>query len=307
MRALGFTFVEELCLLGLKINHDLSSLDSLHNTTVSKLRKICNFWARFNISIPGRLNIAKSLLLSQINYLGCIITPNREQLNSITQVISGFILGRTNISKERLFLKPEEGGLGMISIENFLTAQQAIWVKRANISTRDCWRYDLRLLAKGNCLNICPANLSVERHPILNNIVESFFRFKTAFYSRNDNFKESILLNNPILHRGLRDRGQLNHTFFLQVPAIPDDILAGLKFSDVCSEAGMHSLAEINRTCIPMLNLVSYLRLGEACTNFLNKLGRNRVTDGSALGLGPFLSRFKNGSKPIRNILGLGP
>ena len=66
---------------------------------------------------------------------------------------------------------------------------------------------------------------------------------------------------------------------------------------------GMLPLAEINRTSIPTLNLISYLRLGEACTNFLRRLGHNRVSDGSSLHISTFLNNFKNGSKPIRNVL----
>jgi hypothetical protein len=269
MRRLNFTFVDELCLLGLKITHDLSSLSLVHNTTISKMRNICNFWARFNLSIPGRINIAKSLLLSQVNYLGCIINPTAEQFTAMDQIISGFILGRTNISKERLYLDPTEGGLGMICLKNFLVAQQAIWVKRAHQSTRDCWRFDLKELAKGECLTISTDNINVDSNPILHNIAASFNTFKRAFFNRNDNYKDALLLNNPILQRGQRDRGQLNHAFFNQHPAVPYNVLAQLKFSDIFRDGAMLPLAEINQTQMLGLNLLTYMRLGQACTYFL--------------------------------------
>ena len=67
----------------------------------------------------------------------------------------------------------------------------------------------------------------------------------------------------------------------------------------------MLSLAEINHKLGSNINLVTYLRLGEALTNFVRTFAGNarRISDGSAISLENFLLRFKHGSRPIRLLL----
>ena len=89
--------------------------------TELKITKIINFWERFYLSLPGRLNIAKTLLLSQISYLGCIITPAPETLKNLKKKIEKFITGRLNIAKDRIYKQTSLGGLGMIDIEEFIS------------------------------------------------------------------------------------------------------------------------------------------------------------------------------------------
>ena len=76
----GFTVVDHITILGMKIKKNLENLSECHIVTEQKITKIINFWERFNLSLPGRINIAKTLLLSQISYLGCIITPTSDTL-----------------------------------------------------------------------------------------------------------------------------------------------------------------------------------------------------------------------------------
>ena len=205
IKNIGFTSVDKIKLLGLEINFDLSSLNQVHETTIVRILSIIRFWNRLHISLPGRINIAKSLLLSQVNYLGCIIDPSPAQLSTISNIIADFIIGTLNISRKWLYLPPAGGGLGMINVSDFLTAQQAIWVKRAYLSKRDNWRADLNNLSKGNPLTLCRADVDQARHPILFNIAGSYEKFLAKFYSTNDNYGQSFLLNNPILRRGRDD------------------------------------------------------------------------------------------------------
>jgi hypothetical protein len=76
--------------------------------------------------MPGRLTIAKTFLVSQINYLGCIFL-----MTEIQTIINGFIKKNLKISDERVQLSPEMGGLGFINISQFLDEQRCIWLLRA--------------------------------------------------------------------------------------------------------------------------------------------------------------------------------
>ena len=64
----GFQIADNFTILGLNIKADLSNLQDCHSNSLEKIRNIIAFWQRFNLSLPGRIGIAKNLLLPQINY-----------------------------------------------------------------------------------------------------------------------------------------------------------------------------------------------------------------------------------------------
>jgi hypothetical protein len=70
---LGFDVKNEITLLGLIIEGDTGSFEISFNKITQSIAKEKNFWLRFNLSLPGRIAIAKSMLYSQINYLGCFL------------------------------------------------------------------------------------------------------------------------------------------------------------------------------------------------------------------------------------------
>jgi len=303
MREVGFPFVNEINLLGATIDNNLLFLNTVHNKTIEKITNIITFWSRFNLSLPGRINIAKTLCLSQINYLGCIITPTEQQTANLDCALGKFISGKLNISKERLHLPVSEGGLDFPKISNFLTAQQTIWVKRANISTRDTWRYNLSYLCNKNCLTLSPSKIDKNFHPILYFLAESFLKFSTEFYSINDNYKSAYILNNPLIPRSRNDSGLLDNFFFSQRPELDLSVISRLKFSDIYSAVGMKTLWDMNLEFNLNINLLTYMRLGAACTSYNQSLPRNRKTTGASVNVGAFLNGFKKGSKQVRKVL----
>ena len=81
--ALGFPIVEKVKILGLEIDHNIEILTTANDKTIQKIRGIINFWQRFRLSLPGRIVIAKTLLFSQINFLGCFLMPTDEQISTM--------------------------------------------------------------------------------------------------------------------------------------------------------------------------------------------------------------------------------
>ena len=104
IKNLGFAESDSIKILGLDIDHNLDCIKEIHDTTVRKIESIANFWKRFNLSLPGRINIAKTLLLSQISYLGCILTPTDTQYEAMSAIIEHFIRKNLNISKQKIYL-----------------------------------------------------------------------------------------------------------------------------------------------------------------------------------------------------------
>lgn len=179
----GFKVVEKATLLGFEISNNNQEIYSNFEKAIEKIVKIKNHWDRFQLSLQGRITVAKTFMLSQLNYMGSILTPDTEQLNRIEYLIASFIKGKLNISKERIFLSHEQGGLGMINIKEFLCAQQVVWVKRAHTRPTDGWCYLLADRADGNILTVTTSQIDKVQFPCLYDIVYSFETFLKKFYS----------------------------------------------------------------------------------------------------------------------------
>ncbi len=72
IRDLGFVVVDKVTVLGLEICRDGVTNNNFVQI-VDKIRSIIANWVPYKLSLPGRINIAKSLMYSQINYMGCFL------------------------------------------------------------------------------------------------------------------------------------------------------------------------------------------------------------------------------------------
>ena len=125
------------------------------------------FWERFNLSLPGRLTIMKTCLISQLNYVGCFLPAPAEALDSIQRLINSFVKKNLPVAADRLYLPAELGGLGIFNISSFLKAQHCSWVLRAHRLAIDNWRFDLRAAAPGHNITLIKScDLSPEINPI---------------------------------------------------------------------------------------------------------------------------------------------
>jgi hypothetical protein len=213
IKNLGFAFDDKIKILGMEIDSELENLDINFSNALIAIKKSINFWERLNLSLQGRINVAKSLLFSQIIYLGSILMPSRQKINELQNSLDNFVLGNLNFAKNRITLPTVEGGLGMFNVEEFLTAQQCVWVLRANISTRDNWRVRLKQLCNGNVLTAGPNLIDPVANPILYGLSCSFEKLRIAHDSNNENFVKACIFNNPLFFRGKGDKLTLNATY----------------------------------------------------------------------------------------------
>ncbi len=168
------------------------------NDIENKIRNQIRFWGRFDLSLPGRVSIAKTFLYSQINYLGCFLPIGDEKINTYETLIEDYVRGSQNISKERMTLTREEGGMGLFKISIYLAGQICTWAKRAQ-SLDDNWK--LRLYAKsyGSTLNIRGGKYDMVSEPILANIAKNFATFHGKLSSTKSNVIESWVLENDAI------------------------------------------------------------------------------------------------------------
>ena len=67
------------------------------------------YWNRFNLSLPGRIKMSNTFLLSLINHLGCFIMPQEDQIDKMQKIIDNFCVGTLNCAKGRLYTFPKKG------------------------------------------------------------------------------------------------------------------------------------------------------------------------------------------------------
>ena len=72
---LGFTIVEKMKILGLWIGPDGIIVDVISRAALAKIKQLIGCWTRFNLSLKGRIAISKTMLISQVTYLGPVLTP----------------------------------------------------------------------------------------------------------------------------------------------------------------------------------------------------------------------------------------
>jgi Reverse transcriptase (RNA-dependent DNA polymerase) len=302
----GFEPVTEIKVLGCIIDSKLTKLTSNFDMAIVKIRNTANFWGRFKLSLPGRIGVAKTLMLSQLSYLGCFLTPTEDQLRSVTQIIGNFIKGGLNVSMEKIFLEVKYGGVGMININDFLIAQQCTWLKKLNNGKDDIYK---RTLAQyGYSIpGLAREVVTYENNPGIYGITKAFHTFYLEFLKVEGNIKKAPVLNNPLLKRNDTGTRLLDTDFFRRnIPPIQTNDLAGFTVDKLVTNGRLRSLDEINNFLPVQLSLVTYLRISESI-RFWDKSVAPNTNTGTDTGISfaNFQMRSKKGSKLYRNILSL--
>ncbi len=193
---MGFEIVDNIKCLGLTINNRASSLESHFDEKIAKIKQLIGNWSRFNLSLPGRIAISKTMLISQIGYIGCIVTPTQLQLNVMQSLIDNYVKASTVIANDRLYLKPSEGGLGLINLNSYISALQCSWVKRCSVTINDTWRWTLAASCNFHLDLLRADNINRELYPVTYNIAKSFSNLQTEFWKLHENFLNAPLVDN---------------------------------------------------------------------------------------------------------------
>jgi hypothetical protein len=133
----GFVLSDSIKLLGMNITRDLNNVDDIFINIGEKILGLILFWSWFRLSLPGRISILKTLLVPQLNYLGCILSPSNLVIKNIQEMLDDFTLGGIRINKSRYYTPPSEGGLCLIHVGTFLMAQKCSWIKRVHSNLID--------------------------------------------------------------------------------------------------------------------------------------------------------------------------
>ena len=211
--SLGFLISNEITVLGLKLKNEHDNFQDSWGSIENKVQMQINHWKRFNLSLPGRINIAKCMMYSQLNYLGCFLPHNEEYANRIGEKIENFVTGNIQIAKKRLFLTPQAGGLGLFNVKDFLDSQKVSWIVRAR-KLDEIWKIRIFIAGHGNVYNVRSSFINQHRFPVLHSITNAYERFLAGFTKHKENFWESPVFENQALFLQLRQKTLLTKEFF---------------------------------------------------------------------------------------------
>jgi len=289
---IGFPFTNEITILGFILRNDETMVASNYEKIRTKITNIIRFWERFNLTVPGKITIYKTLLLPHINYVASILTPDNFYLHALEEIFEKFVCKGINIGRSKIYSSVNQGGLGLFKLDNFISALQCSWIRRAKV-VNDNWKFTLRNLGRGDVLRpIDPKNNSIGI--ALRNILLSYEKFLDKFYTYQRNF--------------LFDKLYLNSRYKTR-----DGLLLDLNFFEMDSEDNVKNLTWNNCLVngefadINQFAYITGITLNRLKYNFLSGTYR-KLRKKSELATAPpqsleeFFSTTRKGSKSFRKI-----
>jgi hypothetical protein len=248
--------------------------------------------------------IVKSLVFPIVNYYMSILPPPQDWLNDFENTICDFVLNRMNVSRDKCFTDPQEGGLGLFKPSIFFKALTCSWIKRCSQLAHDNWRRIITGSVDAGMLDkIIPTDVA-ECGPLIKHIVKNFSELRDSFGISYNNYIFSPIINNE--HFFFKERGEktvFTNNFF----GIDNENIAArqLCWNDL-ADTGTGRLKSINHLNTALgYNLTpdSYNKL-----NFGFRNARAKYEDRNAASMTflDFFARKSKGSKVFRKIFEIG-
>jgi hypothetical protein len=215
IQELGFTFADKIKLLGFTLQNYGDMVATNFESITTKIDSITCFWERFYLSLPGKITIYKTFLLSQINYIATIMTPSQETIDSLEEKMEKFVVKGFSLSADKIYSPVKAGGLGMFKLGDFIVSLQCSWIKRCAQSCNDNWKYRLANLSGGDVSML--SNDNITRNAVGNTLsclVNSYSHFKSKYATLGNNYLTVPIYCNPAFGYDRGNRKKLDDEFF---------------------------------------------------------------------------------------------
>ena len=190
------TWDTQFTILGFDIDNKLEKLDNNLLKVSDKVNRLIHKWKCYELTIIGRVTIAKVLLLSQYTYIATVLNINKDTVDNIQQIINTFVLHNCSydplitkkmwMNKEILHGPKQIGGLNLPKVSEFFSSLKVSWIRRYAITkVNDHWADQIDLF-----FNLTPdtrSDLLLWGSERFNEIVESDTPCITqpVFYNRS--------------------------------------------------------------------------------------------------------------------------
>merc|ERR1712015_371135 len=142
----GYSICSEFSHLGITIDRDLK-LDSVWDNKIRKCENLKILINALHPSFTNKIQIVKTFLLSQFNYIAAILPPSKKQITAIEKLILKFLYPSYPIaplfSKDQTFTSRDKGGLGIPPPGEFFLALRTKFCFRAQSSIQP-WAVSLK-------------------------------------------------------------------------------------------------------------------------------------------------------------------
>jgi len=304
VREIGLQIVSEITLLGSVIKNTGVCYEQNSSIILEKVRKQVNFWKRFNLSLPGRINVTKTFMYSQVNYLGCFLPMGEKFIKDVSGEIERFVKGSMQIGRQKIYESIENGGLGMFRITDFLASQCCAWVRRS-VTLDEIWKKDLYKCANGMVFNLRKKHFDRQKNPILHHIASCFEKFIYGFTCYRENFKQAYIYENPCLTFDNNNNNYLQQNFLtgdefiLYGKSVRALTLDKILNPDYTTKGKQEFEASTNI----FLTEIKYNRLRLLAINVVRKYKKVELHEITTDKVDNFCMRIRRGSKKYRLIL----
>ena len=138
---LNLQWRDEFCLLGFQIDNKLAKLHQNHLSRIEIIKTIICNWKRHHLSISGRINVAKGLLVSQLSHQVVVLDISPQTIDLAEGFIMDFIVNdnRKWISQDIICTPKNRHGLGFFQLDHFYAAIQVNFLKNYNKDCDESW------------------------------------------------------------------------------------------------------------------------------------------------------------------------
>ena len=178
LKILGVTFTAEVFDIW-----DQNWEDILH-----KVNSLLNIWSKRRLTLPGKITIIKSLVLSKFTHLFLALpNPPGLFLKLLERKLFKFLWsnGPDRVSRKNIIKNIQAGGLRMVNINAFITSLKVTWLRRLIVfSHSDSWsnlsriNFD-KLFAVGD--SYARAIINDLHNPFWIDILESWIKYLKSF------------------------------------------------------------------------------------------------------------------------------
>ena len=123
---------QKVKIIGVTFSSSGDVMDDNVKPVVSKIEKTLNCWNQRNLTVKGRITVAKSLAVSQLVYLAASIDITQAELCMIQSLIQKFIWrGRPpKVAQKVIIQSIDDGGLGSPHVPTLYKALRLSWLNR---------------------------------------------------------------------------------------------------------------------------------------------------------------------------------
>ncbi len=190
-----------------------------------------------------------------------------------------------------------------MDVKLFIESQNCVWVKRAQ-NLNDNWKLRLYRGSNGSIFNIRANNYNKNTEPILYNIVKNFEKFIWGHTKVNENFRKTIIFENPIIFFEGNDRRLLTGDFFSNEIIIRH----GQKVKNLTVDSLIRREGELvtyEEFCAEQQMVVpenKFRIISGACRNLEIRLGKTEADQKKSESIPETCNRIKKLSRIIRRI-----